>query len=352
MVRRNEWSDIRALSTTTRGVKVTHGRRGFTLIEVLVVVAIIALLVAILLPSLAKAREQARAAQCLSNTKQLGNGTIMYTVENRSFLPGPIHGLLYKDTQLLLLREEAEPPPPSRRFWYSVNLPAFLKKYMGDKGSSPSMLDKVATCPSADRIDVAEPDPIVNPSTVIPYDLRPGHYSANTGGGINKPRTESAQNKPYHGTEPPNYFGWTHVPSVSAANLYKYDDNYNWRMPKKIDAIRNSSREWMLADLWYARALYAGSSSPFGGGGTWAPAGTWPHTQDGSTSSVYHPQKGFKIPTYPYHNTTKSFPSDLASVDEQDPDAPRFTTGRTNAVYMDGHAESVLRWKGSVNPAF
>jgi prepilin-type N-terminal cleavage/methylation domain-containing protein/prepilin-type processing-associated H-X9-DG protein len=49
----------------------TRANAGFTLIEVLVVVAIIALLVAILLPSLARAREQARRTQCASNARQI-----------------------------------------------------------------------------------------------------------------------------------------------------------------------------------------------------------------------------------------------------------------------------------------
>ncbi|MHC4445063.1 MAG: type II secretion system protein [Planctomycetota bacterium] len=51
---------------------------GFTLIEVLVVVAIIAVLVAFLLPSLAKAREQARASVCLANLHRLGHGVEFY----------------------------------------------------------------------------------------------------------------------------------------------------------------------------------------------------------------------------------------------------------------------------------
>ena len=53
-------------------------RRGFTLIEVLVVVAIIALLLAVLMPSLAGAREQARAVACMSNMRQLGIAWMMY----------------------------------------------------------------------------------------------------------------------------------------------------------------------------------------------------------------------------------------------------------------------------------
>jgi prepilin-type N-terminal cleavage/methylation domain-containing protein/prepilin-type processing-associated H-X9-DG protein len=61
--------------------------RAFTLIELLVVVAIIALLVSILLPSLARARKQAKLQVCASNLHQLGLAMSHYTSDNKDHFP-------------------------------------------------------------------------------------------------------------------------------------------------------------------------------------------------------------------------------------------------------------------------
>ena len=82
-------------------------RRAFTLIELLIVIAIIAILAATLFPAFAQARESARRTTCLSNVKQLTLAFAQYTQDYDENLPGGSGGVSRRSRGMDLLQSFA-----------------------------------------------------------------------------------------------------------------------------------------------------------------------------------------------------------------------------------------------------
>jgi prepilin-type N-terminal cleavage/methylation domain-containing protein/prepilin-type processing-associated H-X9-DG protein len=132
------------MSYTTRGRTVAPGGRSaaFTLVELLVVIGIIAVLLAILLPSLSRAREQAKAVQCLSNLRQVGTALTMFTSEHKGFLPKA----WFND----------RPRPGSAELWNYPNADVWEWSYVVSTYLAKN--EGVFRCPSDPQPD-ATPDP-------------------------------------------------------------------------------------------------------------------------------------------------------------------------------------------------
>jgi prepilin-type N-terminal cleavage/methylation domain-containing protein/prepilin-type processing-associated H-X9-DG protein len=71
-------------------MRIPSRHRGFTLVELLVVIGIIAILISFLMPALQRAREQALATRCSANLKQIFIGFRLYANDNGGFIPPPL----------------------------------------------------------------------------------------------------------------------------------------------------------------------------------------------------------------------------------------------------------------------
>jgi len=125
-----------------RGRRVSHG---FTLVELLVVIGIIALLISILMPALSRAREQANGVKCLSNVRQIGMALYMYANDNHGAYPFGARGDFPIVREDWIYWQPSNPRGPDAKVDQSP-----IAKYIGN--FSPELL----RCPS-DNVENHKP---------------------------------------------------------------------------------------------------------------------------------------------------------------------------------------------------
>jgi prepilin-type N-terminal cleavage/methylation domain-containing protein len=76
-----------AMARDVRDARLCRSTGGFTLVELLVVIGIIAVLISVLLPVLGRARDQANKTACMSNLRQLAVGFMLYASDNKDKCP-------------------------------------------------------------------------------------------------------------------------------------------------------------------------------------------------------------------------------------------------------------------------
>jgi len=91
-------------------------RRGFTLIEIMIVVLIIAVLLAIAIPNFMKARDTSRAKACVANLRQIDTAKVQWAMDNKK-----VGGDTPEGTDLYPTYIKPEPTCPSGAIAYSVN---------------------------------------------------------------------------------------------------------------------------------------------------------------------------------------------------------------------------------------
>jgi prepilin-type N-terminal cleavage/methylation domain-containing protein/prepilin-type processing-associated H-X9-DG protein len=116
----------------------TARRRGFTLVELLVVIGIIAILIGILIPTMSRVQKQSRRTACASNLREIGNFFNMYLNDNKQRVPriNPIPSSKPPIINAPSVVEVLDPYVKSGRAVYRCPADRIVNEFVGDRGTN------------------------------------------------------------------------------------------------------------------------------------------------------------------------------------------------------------------------
>ena len=282
---RNTWHSIVAQRQNDR----SRSLHGFTLVELLVVIGIIAVLIALLLPALAGARNAARSLVCLSNLRQLGVVTQSYINDNKGFI-------VPCDVSPHPATASNSGPNGAVDNWFAMLINA---GYIADQHlttTSGLPYDTILACPSTP--DVAAPTPPLLP----PAD---GYFLQNGGGVVN--------------------------PSLIVFTCYCINGSNN-----DTSTVKGTTGPSVYSGGFPSLTLYDGPRS--------IPSTDYGFPPPPKITDVKHPSQviyifdGTNYNVYNYFNWRI-----IGRHGYMDASLPIYERGYTNSLFLDGHAETVPR---------
>lgn len=290
------------ISTQSPQRRVAQKRDGFTLIELLVVIAIIALLISLLLPALAKAKQEGVSISCLANLKSQGQMLFEYSDQYQGAIPygsiaasgNPSQFLIdYWNVLLFTSTQDSHYASVITNAWYSPTA-SNIAAYQG----AMEKFAKIFVCPASTL-----------PITQGPnwYDVEPPGYC-----------TYAAN---------PNFFMLMKQPGVDGGPQY-----YTF----KLSNVQDPTQKLAIGDATQNESSSHSSSPTF----SWQ-QNEWPEVYPGAFGINYLiPAQGvWPVPTFTNNEDIPSGYCGLRYRHGQTEPTPE--NGWANAVFFDGHAKSI-----------
>jgi len=201
-------------------------KKGFTLIELLVVISIIALLLSVILPSLSKVKETAKAALCMNNQKQMGLFLAMYAEEND-------HELIETCNWTKRATEATTPARWSDMLFYDYRMTDSSEVFYCPASKVPKGIDK--KWGAEYEFDAITPSHgLVETHGSYTYGLRPGAFNWSHANPIKLSRLKSPSSffLLTDVTYPGNYSSAypPHAPELAGSHYYMFDSWHSFFM--------------------------------------------------------------------------------------------------------------------------